>query len=54
LGLLGGYVKSKGMVTGPFNYDEENSYLKVLIRRIWEKRGGGGGQVALYSSWLVK
>ena len=38
---------SKHRVIGTFNYAEEKSYLKILIRRFWEKSGVGGGLVAL-------
>jgi len=37
----GGHVMSKSIVIEPFNYDEQNGYLKILGGRSWEKRGGG-------------
>ena len=34
----------KGTVIRPFNYDEQNGYLKISIGRFWEK--GDLGKVA--------
>ena len=42
---------SKGIVMGPFNYDEQNGYLEILFLRFWGRRGG---QVALQSFWSLK
>jgi len=45
---------SKDTVIGIFNYAEEKSYLKILIRRFWEKSGVEGGLVALQFFWSLK
>ena len=38
LGLWGrGLAISKGIVIGPFRYDEQFGYLKTLIGRFWGK-----------------
>ena len=37
----------KDIIYGPFNYVEENAYLKIFIGRVWEKGGRGRGLVAL-------
>ena len=44
----------KGIVIGPFNYDEQNRNLKILIRRLWRKKCGEGNQVTLQSFWSLK
>ena len=44
----------KGIVIGPFNYNEEICYLKILNGRFWGKRGREGGLVALQSFWSFK
>ena len=45
-GLWGrGHVISKDIVIQPFNYAEQNNYLKIFIRRFWEKSGVRGGLV---------
>ena len=50
----GGDVIPKGLAIGSFNYDEENGYLRIVIRRFWEKSGGGDGLVALQCFWSLK
>ena len=50
----GGHVLSKGIVVGPFNYVEQNGYLKILIGQFWGKSGGGGSLVALQSFCSLK
>jgi hypothetical protein len=37
LGAMGSHVTYKGIVIGPFNYDEQNGYIKIPIRQFWEK-----------------
>ena len=51
---MGDHAILKGVVIGSFNYDEENSYLKILMGRFWEKRSGRGCLVALRSYWPLK
>ena len=56
-GAVGGgeaHVVFKGIVVGPFSYDEQNGYLKILIGRFWGKRDGEEGLVALQSFWSFK
>ena len=50
----GGHVIPKGIVIGPFNYDEQNGYIKILIGRFRGKYGEGGGLAALQSFWSLK
>ena len=52
--MLGGPFITKGIIVGPFNYAEQNSYLKIQFRRFWEEIGVEGGLFALQFSWLCK
>ena len=52
LGFGGGgegrnHVISKGKVIGPFNYNEQNGYLKILIGWSWENINNTIGGTAL-------
>jgi hypothetical protein len=42
----GGHAIHKDIVIRLFNYAEQNSSLRILIGRFWEKRGVGGGLAA--------
>jgi hypothetical protein len=42
------------MVFGPFSYLEQDEYLKILIRCLWEKICVGGGLVAVESLLILK
>ena len=46
-----GSVIIKGIIIGPFNYNEENGNLKIFIERLREKREGEGrgGPQSLWS-----
>jgi len=35
---VGGQVISEGISLGPFNYFDQNGYLKIFIRPFWRKR----------------
>jgi hypothetical protein len=38
-----GIVFLKNMISGPFNYAEQNSFLKILIGCVWGNIGGNRG-----------
>ena len=42
-GGVNSQVTLKDMVTRSYDYPEQNGYLKILTRRLNEKRGTGGG-----------
>ena len=51
----GGHLISNAVVIVPFNYDEQNDYLKILSNDLGkkEKRFVGGGLVALRFFWSL-
>jgi hypothetical protein len=38
----------------PFNYTEQNDYLKILIRQLLGKKSVGGGLATLQYFWSLK
>ena len=52
--MCGGDVIPKYIISGPFNYVEQNGYLEILIGCVWETVGEGGGLVALQSLSIIK
>jgi len=39
-------ISLKTLITGPFNYGEQNSCLKILIGNVGKIMGHGGGPLA--------
>ena len=50
----GGVSHYKDIVNMVFDYVEQNGYLKIWIRWIWEKMSMGGGLGALQFFWSLK
>ena len=44
-----GFVILKDIISGSFNYVEQNGYLKILIWSVWGNDGSGGLAFALWS-----
>ena len=53
-GCGGGGFILKDIISGLFNYVEQNGYLKILIRCVWGKGGLGGGLIALQSLSTIR
>jgi len=49
LSPVGGFVITRGILTGPFNYDEPNGYLRTHLDVFGLKGDQGRGLVALHS-----
>ena len=51
---LWGVSHPKDIIIMVFDYAEQNGYLKILIRWLWEKNSVGGGLGALQFFWSLK
>ena len=49
-----GHVIPRDIVTGSFNYVEQNDYLTILVRQLRGEKEHGKGMAALQSFWSPK